>query len=398
MRWRLGLLAAIVLGSSLVYPSPAVGMRAHDAGAPAAERDPRTRAPVSLGERAVRGVTIGPIENAYHPGKGYGSAAFERSLDEVVAQRGTWVALTPFGRVNDLSGRGVDPTFEAPFAENRKSVAASVRAAHARGLRVMLVPHLWVESGEWRALVDPKTDEGWKAWAKSYGDFAKAWAKVAQEAGVDLLSCGVEMRSWVTGGHAPTFSQLVREIRGIYKGPLTYSANWDDVDDTIVLGDVDVIGINAFYPLTEREGAPLADLRDGGRRVRDRVRALAATWHKPVLFTEIGYTTRPDPALRPWEWPDAMKNPKVDQEAQALAYHGLLAPLLDEPSFLGFFVWRTYADPDDVSQEAEWGFSPRGKLAELVMRDAFATRAAADAHDPLTVAWGRRARVPGIFP
>ena len=53
-------------------------------------------------------------------------------------------------------------------------------------------------------------------------------------------------------------------------------------------------------------------------------------------------------------------------------------PLLDEPDFAGFFVWRVYADPDDVSQEAEWGFSPRGKLAELVVRDAFAARWAGD--------------------
>ena len=48
------------------------------------------------------------------------------------------------------------------------------------------------------------------------------------------------MRSWVTGGHAPLFSRFVRDVRAVYKGLLTYSANWDDVDDTIVLGDVDV--------------------------------------------------------------------------------------------------------------------------------------------------------------
>ena len=67
-----------------------------------------------------------------------------------------------------------------------------------------------------------------------------------------------------------------------------------------------------------------------------------------------------------------MKDVRVDEVAQADAYRALVAPLLDEPRFMGFFVWRVYADPDDVSQEAEWGFSPRGKLAELVVRDAFA--------------------------
>jgi hypothetical protein len=95
-------------------------------------------------------------------------------------------------------------------------------------------------------------------------------------------------------------------------------------------------------------------------------------------LTEFGYTTRPDPAVRPWEWPDKMANVPVDEGAQADAYAALLAPLVDEPWLAGAFVWRFYADPNDVSQEAEWGFSPRGKLAELVLRDAFSARWAGD--------------------
>jgi hypothetical protein len=157
-----------------------------------------------------------------------------------------------------------------------------------------------------------------------------------------------------------------------------------------------VIGINAFYPLAEKEGASLPELLEGGRRVRARVHALAETWQKPVLFTEIGYTARPDPAIRPWEWPDGMKDVQVDQHAQADAYRALLAPLLDEPLFMGFFVWRLYADPDDVSQEDEWGFSPRGKLAELVVRDAFAATWAGDARRK--PGWAAAARVPGLLP
>ena len=106
--------------------------------------------------------------------------------------------------------------------------------------------------------------------------------------------------------------------------------------------------------------------------------------------------TERDPAVRPWEWPDSMKDVVVDERAQADAYRALIAPLLDEPSFMGFFVWRVYADPDDVSQEAEWGFSPRGKQAELVMRDAFRARWAADVMRPL--GWAPRARISGLFP
>jgi hypothetical protein len=344
----------------------------------------------------VRGMTIGPIENAYHPGVGYGSPAYDRALLETSAMGATWVAVTPFGRVADLSGTGVDLTFEVPFERNLTDVVRAIRMAHARGLRVMLVPHLWLESGDWRGLIDPKTDEGWARWGESYERFARTWAEVAEATHAEMFSVGVELRTWVTTTRAPSFTRVVESVRRVYHGVLTYSANWDDVEDTVILGSIDVIGINAFYPLADASGASAAALSEGGRRARDKVHALAERWGKPVIFTETGYTTRSDPAVRPWEWPESMSGVKVDEAAQATAYRALVSPLLDEPDFAGFFVWRVYADPDDVSQEAPWGFSPRGKLAELIVRDAFA---ASWNSDPW---WrrhsGARAQTPGIYP
>ncbi|MEZ4221420.1 MAG: hypothetical protein R3B13_10885 [Polyangiaceae bacterium] len=332
---------------------------------------------------AIRGVTVGPIENALHPGIGYGSAACARSFQEIKRMGGSWVSLTPFGRTYDLHPSGVSLSFEAPFEQNREAVRSAIRQAHAAGLRVMLVPHLWVESGEWRALIDPGDDAAWQRWAKSYEAFLLAWAEVARDTGAEMLSVGVELRSWVTTHRAPSFSNIIARVRGVYPGLLTYAANWDDVDSTVILGQLDVIGINAFYPLAEKEGTRFSGLVEGGNQIAKRVRALADAWNKPVMFTEFGYTTRKDPAVKPWEWPDHMKDVIVDQTAQAEAYAALLAPLMDEPRFAGFFVWRVYSDPNDVSQEQEWGFSPRGKLAELVLRDAFAAHWATDGARPL---------------
>lgn len=327
---------------------------------------------------AMRGVTIGPIESALHPDRGYGSAAFERTLDEAARMGATWISLTPFGRVADLSPTGVALTFEQPFEANKHAVSSAVRAAHARGLCVLLVPHLWVESGGWRGEIEAGDDEAWARWSAGYTRFVRTWAEVARDAGVDMLASGVELRSWLTTARAPSFADVLAEVRRVYPGLLTYAGNWDDVEETTILGAIDVIGINGFYPLADKDGAGPAELAEGGRRVRERVARLAKHWQKPVVFTEFGYTTRKDPAVRPWEWPDFMAGVKVDQTAQADAYRALLTPLLDEPSFAGAFVWRLYADPDDQSQEAEWGFSPRGKLAELVLRDAFHAYWAAD--------------------
>ncbi|MCQ8205854.1 hypothetical protein NP569_26570, partial [Vibrio parahaemolyticus] len=81
----------------------------------------------------IRGLTIGPIESLRHAGKGYGSPASGRAMDEANALGSTWVSLTPFGRVWDLKPNGIDLTFEAPFEENRANVLHAIAQAHARG-------------------------------------------------------------------------------------------------------------------------------------------------------------------------------------------------------------------------------------------------------------------------
>ncbi|HZO14918.1 MAG TPA: hypothetical protein VFB62_16700, partial [Polyangiaceae bacterium] len=330
------------------------------------------------GRGAVRGLTVGPIENALHPEAGYGTDAGRAAIAEARALGANWVALTPFGRVWDLRGGGVDLTFEEPVEQNSIDVLEAMRVAHEQGLSVFLVPHLWVETGGWRALINPESEEGWARWAESYRHFVLHWAEIAELGDAEMFSVGVELRSWTTTKRAPTFASIIADVRARYDGLLTYSANWDDVEHTVIWGDLDVIGVNAFYPLTDKESASWEDLAAGGQRVAAGLGALARAWQKPVLLTEMGYTTRADPALKPWEWPDGMRDVQIDQQAQALAYRALLAPFLDQAWCVGFFAWRTYADPHDVSQEAEWGFSPRGKLAELVLRDAYAARWATD--------------------
>jgi hypothetical protein len=393
-RWLARAAGAVLAGAVALSSCPA------GAASPLApERLPRGATGwADAGWGGVRGVTLGPIENLRHPGRGYGSAASARAMDEAAALGATWVSLTPFGRVWDLKGTGVDLSFEAPFPENRRNVLAAIAQAHARGLKVMLVPHLWVETQEWRAQIAPGDDAGWARWAESYRRFLLTWAEVAREGSVEMLSVGVELRSWVTTPRAASFLPIIEAVRRVYPGLLTYSANWDDVEHTLIFDALDLIGINAFYPLAQREGAGLDELLRGGREVAAGADAIARAWGKPVLLSEVGYTTRRDPAVRPWEWPDGMKDVVLDQRAQAEAYLGLLAPFLDSRTCAGFFVWRYYADPDDVSQEAEWGFSPRGKLSEIVLRDAFTARWAADGPFWMGDVVGRhRARTPGLF-
>jgi hypothetical protein len=113
------------------------------------------------------------------------------------------------------------------------------------------------------------------------------------------------------------------------------------------------------------------------------------------VLVEIGYTARTDAAVQPWLWPDIMHDVVVDEWEQARALAALIGASVSQPAINGFFVWRYYANLDDVSQEASWGFSPHGKLAERVLANVFGAVWAADSdpsrawREPLPPAHGR---------
>ena len=332
----------------------------------------------TLSERGgIRGVTIGPIESSQQPGRGYGTPYSAALLDHLVDMGVTWVSLTPFGRIWSLSSTDIQMDFEAPYEDNRVAVRRMIAQARERGLRVLLIPHLWVETTGWRGEIDPGSPEGWRAYQASYRDFLLRWARDAAEAGADAFSLGVECKSW--SGLFPAFwTELIRDVRAVFPGLLTYSANWDEVENVVFWEQLDFIGVNAFYPLADANGASDEQYLEGALRRASDVAALAEAIERPVLFVEVGYTTRADAAVEPWLWPDGMEGVVIDEREQARALEAMFRAFLGERWFAGFFVWRYYANLDDVSQEARWGFSPHAKQAEQVLRDAFAAPWAAD--------------------
>lgn len=340
---------------------------------------------LAAGLEGVRGITVGPIESSQWPGHGYGSERSAVLLDELARMGTTWVSVTPFGRIWSLQSSTVLMDFEAPYLTNREALRRMVEQAHARGLKVLLIPHLWVETGGWRGEIDPGSPEGWAAYQASYRDFVLAWAALAQSAGADAFSIGVECKSW-SGRFESVWRGLIADVRAAYSGLLTYSANWDEADGVVFWEALDLIGVNAFYPLSHHSGASYAEYVEGAIRARDTLSRLSEALDMPAWFVEVGYTTRKDAAVEPWLWPDDMAQVIVDENEQARALSAVFEAFLPERWFAGFFVWRYYADLDDISQEDVWGFSPHGKLAEPLLQRVFQSAWGAD---PLRSAWQR---------
>ncbi len=340
---------------------------------------------------AIRGITVGPIESSQQRGLGgeslgYGSEASEELLDHLVAMGAN------FGRIWALDTPEIEMDFEAPYETNRADVMRMIRSARARGLRVLLIPHLWVETSGWRGEIDFETPETWARYRESYRQFVLAWARDAAEAGADALSIGVECKSW-SGRFGGYWTRLIGEVRGIFPGLLTYSANWDEAENVLFWDQLDLVGINAFYPLASEDDADDATYVERAAALVPSLRELAEVLAMPILFVEVGYTTRANAAVQPWLWPDGMEGVVIDEREQARALAASFDAFLPEPFFAGFFVWRYYARLDDVSQEAFWGFSPHAKMAEPMLVEVFTTRWGSD---PSPWPWEAQAPAPAL--
>jgi hypothetical protein len=99
--------------------------------------------------------------------------------------------------------------------------------------------------------------------------------------------------------------EIVAAARAHYDGPVGYAANFDQYREVGFWDALDVLGINAYFPLREPgDPRPLpAQLRAGWDRVLreiSRFRVSRGLEDLPVLFTELGYVRRAGTTLAPW--------------------------------------------------------------------------------------------------
>jgi hypothetical protein len=165
----------------------------------------------------------------------------------------------------DIQSRPNTPTDE--------SVAHAIDVAHNLGMAVMLKPHLdLIKTGYWRGEIDFPNEEGWEKWFKNYGDFIVHYAKIAEEKGVEIYCVGVELSNSTMFKPQLWEKYVIQEVRKVYTGPITYAANWNEEYLNIAFWDkLDYAGLDAYFPLTDKDKPSLDELREGwkkhGRRI-----------------------------------------------------------------------------------------------------------------------------------
>lgn len=101
--------------------------------------------------------------------------------------------------------------------------------------------------------------------------------------------------------------RVVATARGVYGGAVTYAANFDQYDQVGFWDALDLISINAYFPLLLALPPDGAD-RLGMFRARwterlteiDALRRRQGIPGRRVLFTELGYTARVNATMQPW--------------------------------------------------------------------------------------------------
>ena len=108
---------------------------------------------------------------------------------------------------------------------------------------------------------------------------------------------------------AREWDELIAAVRAVYSGELTYAANFDQYRAVGFWPSLDLIGINAYFPLrahpigASEPSALESELEASWRRILGEIRAFraeAGAGDVPVLFTELGYTSRVDSTIEPW--------------------------------------------------------------------------------------------------
>lgn len=292
-------------------------------------------------------------------------------LDPLARIRANWISQTPFGwqrnpYVPDLRA-SFDRRHWGPYwGESDEGIEATTRWAHARGIRVLLKPHVWVR-GFWSGSITMKSEEDWEKWFADYRDFILHYADLAQRIGADALAVGTELEG--TTRREREWRAVIAEIRRRYRGPLVYCANWsEDVEQTQFWDALDWIGVQAYYPLSQKNEPTTDELVQGWRKPLADLDAMSRIWGKPVVLTEVGYRSRATAAKRPW---DTKLEGSLSMDTQARCYEALFRALTDHPSVHGVFIWKWHPDYERAGGPEDTEYSPQRKPAELVLARGF---------------------------
>ena len=244
------------------------------------------------------------------------------------------------------------------------------------GFNIFVKPHIWLDEpapGNWRSDIFPRNKEDWDLWKKSYSEFILRYAHLAQQAGAEMFCIGTELSRLSV--EKPLFWRtLIQKVRKIYPGKITYAANWyQEFEDISFWDKLDYIGIQAYFPLVKNESPNLQEISEGWNQHLPSLKSVHSTFNRKIIFTEMGYKSTADAAIRPWEWLENIshQNPSFSPQTQANCYAAFFNRIWREDWFAGVHIWQLRSDVKEEDRTRNLDFSPQGKPAEHIIAEGF---------------------------
>lgn len=298
-----------------------------------------------------------------------GDRVTQKNISPVVNLNANYAAVMPFGYLKSLNHPTV--IYDADrqwFGESITGVKQYITELHKHNVQVMLKPQIWVSKGEFTGNISMTSEDDWAEMESTYEDFILKFVKVAAEENVKIFCIGTELEQFVK--YRPGFWQsLIRKIRTIYKGKLTYAANWDEYPKTTFWGEVDFIGVDGYFPLSKEKTPTYKTLKSGWVKHKVLLKKHADSLNMRILFTEYGYRSVDYAAAKPWDIDYSKTN--VNLDAQKIATQVLFDELWKEDWFAGGFVWKWFIDYQKSGGIGNPRFTPQNKPAEDVIRVAY---------------------------
>lgn len=292
----------------------------------------------------------------------------QHHIDPVLHVSANYAAIMPYGFIRDLdSPELVFDTEHQWYGERREGAKQYIEKMHQNGVSVMVKPQIWIHRGEFTGNMKMPTEEDWKQLEAAYEKFILLYAALAEETQSDMFCIGTELKTFVN--ERPEFwNKLIKKVKSVYHGQLTYAANWDEYAKTPFWSQLDYIGVNAYFPLCEKENPTIETLTEGWQPWKTKMRELATQEDKPILFTEFGYRSMDYTGKKPWLVDRNQMD--VNLKAQADATQVIFGEFWNEDWFAGGFVWKWFMQHDQVGGTRTTALRPKTNLPNLLSEDS----------------------------
>lgn len=292
----------------------------------------------------------------------------DTEVNYVVETEANYIALMPFGFLPDSQEPQLKFNINRQwFGERKEGIEHTISKLNERKLKIMVKPQIWIRNGAFTGDLEFETEEDWKQFEDSYAKFILLYAEISEELDVELFCIGTELFNFVS--NRPDFwKNLISEVRKIYSGQITYAENWDKFDQTTIWDELDYIGVDAYFPLSDEASPDIDQIKEGWEPHLSSLESVSDKFQKQIIFTEFGYRSIDHALKTPWN--PEREHPGLNLKLQANAYKVLFEQVWSREWFAGGFLWKWHQSTKSGGLENS-RFTPQNKPAEKELKSFY---------------------------